>query len=280
MKDIEAAVARHYGDGGLLARIMAGLVASGADPDRLRPEDLAPVDEFHIGGREATAHVVAKLGLDPEAHVLDVGCGIGGATRFIASQVGCRVTGIDLTPEFVEVARRLTELTGLDGKIAFEVASALDMPFEDGAFDAAITLHVAMNIPERAALYAEIARVMKPGAAFCIYDVMKAGAGELAYPVPWAETPETSHLTSAEEMRGLLDTAGFEVGEVEDRSDFARSFFQGVLAAVAASEGGPPPLGIHLILGASAPVKFRNMLANIEAGHIAPIQMIATRRDA
>jgi ubiquinone/menaquinone biosynthesis C-methylase UbiE len=280
MKDIEAAVARHYGDGGLLARIMAGLVASGADPDRLRPEDLAPVDEFHIGGREATAHVVAKLGLDPEAHVLDVGCGIGGATRFIASQVGCRVTGIDLTPEFVEVARRLTELTGLDGKIAFEVTSALDMPFEDGAFDAAITLHVAMNIPERAALYAEIARVMKPGAAFCIYDVMKAGAGEPTFPLPWAETPETSHLTTADEMRALLDAAGFDVGEVEDRSESARGFFQRTIAAVAGTEGGPPPLGIHLILGASAPVKFRNMLANIEAGHIAPIQMIATRRDA
>ncbi len=279
MKDIEAAVARHYGDGGLLARIMAGLTASGADLDRLQPGDLAPVDEFHIGGREATAHAVAKLGLGAEAHVLDVGCGIGGAARFIASQVGCRVTGIDLTPEFIEVARRLTELTGLDGRIAFEVASALDMPFEDAAFDAAITLHVAMNIADRVALYAEIARVMKPGATFCICDVMKGGDGEPTFPVPWAETPETSHLTTVDEMRSLLDAAGFNVGEVEDRSDFARAFFQRALAAVAASEG-PPPLGIHLILGASAPVKFRNMLANIEAGHIAPIQMIATRRGA
>jgi len=290
MKDIEAAVARHYGDGGLLARIMAGLAASGADPDRLQPDDLAPVDEFHIGGREATAHAVAKLGLglgldpdpDPgaEAHVLDVGCGIGGAARYIATQIGCRVTGIDLTPEFIEVAQRLTGLTGLDDRIAFEVASALDMPFEDGAFDAAITLHVAMNIPDRTALYAEIARVVKPGATFCIYDVMKGGDGEPTFPVPWAETPETSHLTTADEMRALLDGAGFDVGEVEDRSDFSRTFFQRALATAAGTQEGPPPLGIHLILGASAPVKFRNMLANIEAGHIAPIQMIATRRDA
>ncbi len=280
MNGIEAAVARHYGDADLLARILAGLEASGVDPDRLRPDDLAPVDEFHIGGREATAHAVAKLGLDAAAHVLDVGCGIGGAARYIATQVGCRITGVDLTPEFIATARRLTELTGLDGKISFECASALDMPFADAAFDAAITLHVAMNIPERAAFYGEIARVMKPGATFCVYDVMKAGAGEPVFPVPWAETPATSHLTSAEEMRGLLDTAGFDVSEVEDRSDFARTFFQGVLAAVAASEGGPPPLGIHLILGASAPEKFRNMLNNIEAGHIAPTQMIATRSKA
>ena len=120
--------------------------------------------------------------------------------------------------------------------------------------------------------------MLKPGATLCIYDVMKGGAGELAYPVPWAESPETSHLTTADEMRGLLDGAGFDVGEVEDRSVFARAHFQRTLAAADASEGGPPPLGTHLILGASAPVKFRNMLANIEAGHIAPTQMIATRR--
>ena len=275
--DIEAAVARHYGDADLLARILAGLEASGVDPDRPRPDDLAPVDEFHIGGREATAHAVAKLALDAGAHVLDVGCGIGGAARYIATLTGCRVTGIDLTPEFIVTARRLTELTGLDGKIAFEVASALDMPFEDGAFDAAITLHVAMNIPERPALYGEIARVMKPGAVLCIYDVMKTGEGEIAFPVPWAETPATSHLTTTEEMRALLDAAGFELREVENRRDFARAFFQDA-AAAAATSGGPPPLGTHLILGANAPEKFRNMLNNIEAGHIAPVQMIATRR--
>ena len=279
MKDIEAAVARHYGGAGLLARILAGLEASGVDPDSLRPDDLAPVDEFHIGGREATAHAVAKLTLTAGARVLDVGCGIGGAARYIATHAGCRVTGVDLTPEFIATARRLTELTGLDGKISFELASALDMPFEDGAFDAALTLHVAMNIPERAAFYGEIARVLQPGATLCIYDVMKLGEDELAYPVPWAESPETSHLTTVEEMRGLLDAAGFEIGEVEDRSGFARAFFQRALAVAAASDG-PPPLGTHLILGASAPEKLRNVRNNIEAGHIAPVQMIATRREA
>jgi SAM-dependent methyltransferase len=153
------------------------------------------------------------------------------------------------------------------------------MPFEDGAFDAAITLHVAMNIRERAALYGEIARVMKPGATLCVYDVMKTGEGDIAFPVPWAETPATSHLTTAEEMRGFLDAAGFDLREVETRRDFARAFFQDAAAAAAAS-GGPPPLGTHLILGANAPEKFRNMQNNIEAGHIAPVQMIATRRPA
>ncbi len=154
------------------------------DPDPLHPDDLAPVDEFHIGGHNATAHAVSQMSLGTGDRVLDTGCGIGGATRYIASFVGCHVTGIDLTPDFISIAETLTELTELTDKTSFHVASALDMPFDSGVFDAAFTFHVAMNIPDRAALYAEAARVMKPGATFCIYDVMKKGDGDIAFPVP------------------------------------------------------------------------------------------------
>ena len=160
MTDMESAVARHYGVPDLLARIYGGLEAAGADLARLTLEDLAPVDEFHIGGRKATVHAVGKLAPGRGDHVLDIGCGIGGAARAMAAETGCRVTGIDLTPEFIETAQRLTEKTGLGANVDFEVASALHMPFADGAFDKAITLHVAMNIHDRAGLYVEIARVL------------------------------------------------------------------------------------------------------------------------
>lgn len=274
MRKIEDAVARHYGASGLLARIYAGLEASGADLDNLQPDDLAPVEEFHIGGRIATARAVEKLSPQEDHHVLDVGCGIGGTARFIAGQVGCRVTGIDLTPDYIDVAKALTERTGLAGKVSYHVASALDMPFEDASFDAAITLHVAMNIPDRVGLYGEIARVMKPGARLCVYDVMKKSEDDITYPVPWAQSAETSHLTTPDEMRALLGESGFAVVEVEDRTDFAIEFFQQSLAA---STNGPPPLGLHLLMGASAPEKFKNMLTNVESGRIAPVQIIASR---
>lgn len=275
MTDIENAVADHYGSANLLDRIYAGLEASGADLDRLVLEDLAPVDEFHIGGRKATVHAVGKLSPGAGDHVLDIGCGIGGAARYMAQATGCRVTGVDLTPGFIETARELTEKTGLGAHVAYEVASALHMPFADGAFDKAITLHVAMNIHDRAGLYGEVARVLKPGATFCIYDVMKRGDDPIAYPVPWAETAETSHLTTPDEMLGLLDGAGFEVFEVEDRSEFAREFFKQTLAAAG---DGPPPLGLNILMGATAPEKFRNMLDNVETSRIAVVQMLARRR--
>ena len=187
MNSLETAVARHYGDADLLSRIFAGLEASGVDLSHLQPDDLSAVEEFHIGGRKATAHAVEKMSLSEGQHVLDVGCGIGGTARYIANQSGCTVTGIDLTPEYIGVAKTLTELTGLDNQISFDVASALSMPFQDEAFDAAITLHVAMNIPERAVLYSEIARVLKPDATLYIFDVMKKNDEDLRFPVPWAE---------------------------------------------------------------------------------------------
>jgi 2-polyprenyl-3-methyl-5-hydroxy-6-metoxy-1,4-benzoquinol methylase len=111
--DLEQAVARHYGRGDITKPILDGLKSAGVDIDGLSLEDLAPVDEFHIGGRAASEDVLAKLALTPDHHVLDIGCGIGGTARYMAKAFGCRVSGIDLTPEFIETARRLSERTGL-----------------------------------------------------------------------------------------------------------------------------------------------------------------------
>lgn len=274
MSTIESTVAQHYGDADLLARILAGLKEAGVEPDHVQPDDLAPVEEFHIGGRKATAYAVDKMSLNKNQHILDIGCGIGGAARYIATHSGCQVTGIDLTTEYISTARKLTILTGLDDKVSFEVTSALAMPFDNETFDAAITIHVAMNIPERVALYSEISRVMKPGATLCIFDVMKKSDKALAFPVPWAQSQETSHLTTPDEMRMLLADAGFEIREIEDRTDFALNFFKENMAA---AKDGPPPLGIHTVMGESAPERLKNVLSNIEKGCIAPVQMIASR---
>lgn len=270
--DHERAVARHYQVSGLTQRVLQAAAAAGLDTDRLTPADLAPIDEFHIGGRIATKHAVAKMRLDGSARVLDIGCGIGGAARYVAASTGCHVTGLDLTPEYVETARALSERMGLGARTAFDAGSALQMPYADAAFDAAITLHVAMNIVDRAGLYREIARVLRSGAVFCIYDVMKGANDALSYPVPWADTEASSHLTTPAEMQVLLAAAGFSVEEVEDRTDFGIAFFRERLSAGAAS-----PLGLHLLMGESAREKFHNMLQNLESGAIAPVVMLARR---
>jgi SAM-dependent methyltransferase len=271
--ELEDAVARHYQVSDLTRRILDGLAATGVDIEQLTPGDLAPVDEFHIGGRRATLHVIAKMGLSEANHVLDVGCGIGGAARTIASTVGARVTGIDLTEEFIEAARELTVRTGLGDRVAYHAGSALQIPFQDRTFDAAVTLHVAMNIKDRAGLYREVARVLKPGALFAVYDVMQGPNPGLQFPVPWASTPATSFLVTPDAMRTLLTEAGFSMVEVEDRTAAGAVFFRERLAA-----GSQPAVGLHVLTGSDTRIKSRNMLAGLEAGAIAPVIMIARRQ--
>ncbi len=278
VQEMEAAVADHYNVNSLGERILDALQRSGLDLDALTPVDLAPVDEFHMGGRAETAHVIGLMDLPVGAHVLDVGSGLGGVARYLAAECGCLATGIDLTPEFVRVARMLTDRTGLTDYVDFRVGSALDLPWPMASFDAAVTFHVAMNIADRPRLYAEVARVVRSGGVFAIYDVMKGPNEGMAFPVPWAETSETSFLATPAEMGKLLGEAGFEVTHEEDRREIALEHHRARIAEISAA-GGPPPLGLHLLTGETAGLKSRNMLKMLEANQITLGVIIARRRD-
>jgi SAM-dependent methyltransferase len=271
------AVAAHYSAGGLGDRILAGLRQAGIDPAAVRPADLAPVDEFHMGGRAATQYVTSLMHLSPGMHVLDIGSGLGGLARYLAGECGCRATGIDLTPEFVDVANMLTKLTKLSDRVDFQTGSALDMPWPAASFDAAVTFHVAMNIADRPRLYAEAARVLRPGAPFAIYDVLKGPTEGMLFPTPWAASAETSHLVNVAGMRQLLDDAGFDITHQEDRKDVGLAYHRDRLAAARAASG-PPPLGIHLILGRIAGSTAQNMLHMLENNQITLQAILARRR--
>ena len=275
MGTTEQDVARHYTHGALEDAILGGLAALGQAAAADAVEQLAAVDEFHIGGREATAEIADRLRLQPGLRVLDVGCGIGGAARFLASRYGCRVTGIDLTAEYVDVGNRLNGRLGLADRIDLRVASATEMPFEDASFDRAVLLHVGMNIPDKRGLFAEIQRVLAPGGILAAYDVMRTGAGALLYPVPWARTEATSFVEAPGEYRSAIEAAGLAIVSERNRREFALAFFQRMKAR--AAQGGPPPLGLHIMMVEDAPAKVANMIANLERALIAPVEMIARR---
>lgn len=268
---IESATVAHYASTGLLDRILEALRAAGVDPASATPEDLAPVDHFHIAGAAATREVIAPLGLGPEARVLDVGCGVGGPARLVAATTGAEVVGIDLTPDYVETATALSRLVGLGERTRFEVAAALATPFEDESFDAALLLHVGMNIPDKRALMAEAARVLKPGGVFAVYDIMAVGEGPLDFPVPWASEPEQSFHESLEAYRAAAAEAGFVEVASRDRREPALAFFAEQRARL--ERAGPPALGLHLLMGPRAGEKIANMVANVRAGRIAPTEL-------
>ncbi|SDB80351.1 Ubiquinone/menaquinone biosynthesis C-methylase UbiE [Raineyella antarctica] len=269
-------VSRFYsGPGGLVGAISAALDAAGLDRRTLRPADLAPVDEFHIRGRAASLEIVEALALTADSHVLDLGSGLGGPARTLVELTGCRVTGVDLTPEFCEVATALSEWTGLSERTDFRVGDATATGLPEAAVDAALTLHVAMNIADKPALYAEAFRVLRPGGRFVVYDVLQGEGGDVRYPVPWATDPSISFLATPEEMRELLAAAGFQVISEVDSSEESLAWFQQVRARI--ERDGPPPVSFAAFLGDAYGQMAANQVANLAQRRIRTVMFACSR---
>ncbi len=273
-RDMEPAVAAHYARGDLEAAMLTALELAGVGLDGLTARDLAPVDEFHIGGLEASEALARHLPEGPGCRLLDIGCGVGGPARFFAERLDCEVVGIDLTPDFIAVAKSLTARVRLAERASFQVASALDLPFHDASFDAATLLHVGMNIDDKRALFAEAARVLRPGATFAVYDVMRVGPGGLTFPLPWSTLPETSFLAEPETYRAALLEAGFRIAFEQVRSTEAKDYFARQRARIEAGETGP---SMAAVMGETFQTKIANMVGLVNGDVVAPMEMIAVR---
>ncbi len=213
MGDVDSSIVGDYGDAGLGERILAGLRKFGVDTDHLTQEILAEVDHIHGGGYPNTKEHAELVTLDPDMKVLDIGCGIGGPARYFGNAFGCHVTGIDLTQEYVDVAEMLTERCGLQDRVEFKCANAVDLPFADASFDVVWCLNVTMNIEDRTGFYAEVGRVLKPGGQFALSELGQGPGGEPYYPISWARDASYSFLVTPEELRTGLEAAGFWIIE-------------------------------------------------------------------
>lgn len=269
-------IARHYTSGTLLQRLDAALRDDSCDPERPTPEALAPYDQFHGRGLEATVEMADLVPVRGADHLLDVGSGIGGPARYFADRFGCRVTGIDLTEEFCEVARQLTRLLGMQERVAFEVGDALAMPFAPESFDGAYSMNVSMNIADKQALYREIHRVLKPGGWLILSEIAKTGSAEPDYPTPWAATAQSSFLATPDETRRGLAEAGFEVVSVRSTAEEARAFGARSRAMVERGEKAPHR-AVMLIHGDAAPLAMGNVARALSAQIIVPIEVLCRR---
>ncbi|MDH5546270.1 MAG: methyltransferase domain-containing protein [Gammaproteobacteria bacterium] len=268
-------VQHYYSPGNLYDRILKGLEKAGADLTDLDLEDLQPVDEFHIRGSAATKELIAMSGFHSDMHILDIGCGIGGSTRRLTHETGCRTTGVDLSEEYTTTAARLTELLGMQDKVSFRPASALALPFEDNSFDGAWTIQMGMNIDDKTSWLKEMYRVMKPGACAVLYEVCANVNSPIYFPVPWAQDSSMSFLVLPDDFREQVKSTGFSVEEWYDKTDLAQQAFANM------EEPKPdyslPALGVYMLVGDDVPYKAYNLRRNLDEARVSLIQALIVK---
>ena len=273
MASYTSLVRAHYGKGGLLGKLLAALAGAGKRVDSLSRDDLAPFEEFHTRGREGTREVARLAGFSNGMRVLDVGCGIGGPARTLAAEFGCTVVGVDLVDEFVEAARELTARVGLSDQVEFVQGDALELPFADGEFDAAMLEHVTMNIQDKGRLFRGLARVVRGGGRLAIYEICAGEGGPVHYPVPWASDARYSFVARPQELGGAAQDAGFRVEQWVDVSERAFEWFLGMIASMAnrPKEAGPA-VGVNLLMGEDAGETVGTLLRNLEEDRVRVVE--------
>jgi len=266
-------VPAHYGSGGDLAgKIAEGLRSAGKDLDELKAVDLSAVDEFHFRGRKATLQLAEKMKLSEDASVLDIGSGLGGPARTLAENYGCSVIGLDLTHAFCEVAGILSDWVNLAEWTEFQQGDATNLPFAEDEFDAAMSIHVAMNISAKDKMYQQARRIVKPGGIFAVYDILQGEGGEVLFPVPWARDPSISHLATPDEMKMLLSDAGFNILDVHDSTHESLNWLEARTAGTIQS--GPSPVTIQILFGEDFPEMIRNQTHNLRERKIRTVSYI------
>jgi len=276
MDDVSSTIQEHYSQGTLMARILSYLADKGFDMDNLKPENLYNIDQLHGRGIASTIEHIKFSEIKPAMHILDLGCGIGGSSRFLASTSEYRVTGIDLTQEFIDVAQDLTRRCALNRSITFQQGNALDLPFADARFDHVWCHNVTMNIEDKVALASEIARVLKPGGRFSCAEVGLGRYGVPEFPLPWARQPSSSFLVTPDDMCAALETGGLRVIKRHNDTEITLAALREVRAR--AQRGELPLQANQIVLGNDFPDRARNAQRMTIDGRLVTHVVMAEKR--
>jgi ubiquinone/menaquinone biosynthesis C-methylase UbiE len=261
MEDLNQNIERHYLKEGLFEDILDRLKKQNSGTDSFSRVDISAVDEFHVRGAEVSRELAQSIDLNGH-RVLDVGCGLGGPCRMLADEFNCKVTGIDLSKEYIRTAKALSELVNLHQRTDFVVGDAASLPFENHSFEVVWTQHVQMNIPDKKRFYSEINRVLKPGGHLLYYDIFKNSDQAVEYPMPWASSPDHSFLFNNDDMGVVLEELGLKRISKTDQTAAGIAFFDALLTRL--NEAGPPKIGLNVLMGESTKPKLLNLFRHLK----------------
>jgi ubiquinone/menaquinone biosynthesis C-methylase UbiE len=265
---IDIQIETQYSTGASRRAIEQALAAAGKDLGHLRPEDLALLEDFHTMGRIATAQLADLAGITPGDEVLDAGSGIGGTARYVAERSRCHVVAVDLTEEYCAAARWLNQLVGLGDRITVRQGDVTDLPFGDATFTLVFSQHVQMNVADKSLLYGEARRVLVGGGRLAVWDIVAGEGGEPDFPVPWADRPEYSHLTTSDRLCTAIESSGFEIKQWNDRTDQAAAMMQTLLTLP------PSPVGLQAFVP-DFESKATNLTTALADGRLRVVQGVA-----
>jgi SAM-dependent methyltransferase len=207
LADDQGKIGSHYAPRDLGESILNGLRQAGKNLDALSVDDLTPVDQLHVRGKQSTIELAKLAGIAAGQQILDVGGGLGGPARTLAAMFDCDVTVVDLTEEYCRVGEMLTECVGLAHKVHHRHGNALALPFADSSFDLVWTQHSTMNIEDKAGIYAEFRRVLRHEGRYALHEIMQGETTPIHFPVPWARDPAiTANSTRTDRGRGIFES--------------------------------------------------------------------------
>ena len=273
--DYEEAINNQYGQKDLSDKILAAIQKEGINKAKLVNEAFAPIEELHLRGSAATFELAQKVDLNEKMKVLDVGCGIGGPARKLASKFGCHVTGLDLSKEYCRMAELINDHVGLRSKIDIQQGNALEMPFNDEIFDIVFIQHVLMNIENKSRLLSHISRVLRPKGRLAIYTVCAGATTPVHYPVIWANSSDISFLLSADDLQRLIIDSGFKQLSWNDDT---KKIFEGIQSARSKPRSNKPRSISPNLFVMDISTKWRNIVRNLKEGRITVIQGIFEKK--
>ena len=243
-------------------------------PERfLSAAQTAALDQFHIRGLVATAEMAQFAGVHHSMRVLDAGSGLGGPSRYLAETFGCQVSGVDLVPSYVTLARHLALRCPAADRLHYDVGDLLALPLDDASVDLVWTLHALMNVRDRRAAYAEFRRVLAPGGRLACYDVVAADTKPpLILPVPWASDGSTSHLLTTRESVNAITSSGFDLVDWVDVTRLALNWFGQAMVP------DPQALSLAWVLGPRMHQLIGNLSRNLREGRVGVAMGVFDRR--